>query len=572
MATMMTLESNERVWDEILDLENSNRSGSPHKTSNSNVRMDMRSSSASRKSFTKDDTPLTKDDNATLHYSAGLLQRGDTAELPMKESSRPRKKDRRRNRDGTVSRRSATRESRSDRARSLSRGLGRSLSKLRSRSKSALRKTTTDKSKRKSKRKSDVNEQTLPPDPVSTHSADTTKISYSTPDRSTSDDNTINNDGDNDSVDSDTLDHDRGKELMKLFERQQEELKSEMSASIAKFDIEANYWKKKAKALKKKYEGEAATSVGKETDFRLLTSSVFELERKIKDNEQKSGEKIEDLENLLKALGEEKEELKRKANSSSQQAFALEQQVKDRDSSIAQLRHVMEKAEEDSESRIELLERQLDKLVEMKARRPDNLPTSPQIISTTSTTTSSISQTLTASQASYTSNAHTENSHESGDNDNSLEVKNLEALLVRILAEKDKLAFENENLRALVAQNESSSKPVALANLRTYQLSCRNCIDQSFVGQTRDNVKQKVRDHFSEVWYVTRGMDVTVNTDETFMKSSFAQHVAGHCTNCQSSDEVVRWCVKNIKVEKISRKFCGGDTIPSTEKGKNFEF
>ena len=175
---MMTLESNERVWDEILDLENSNRSGSPHKTSNSNVRMDMRSSSASRKSFTKDDTPLTKDDNATLHYSAGLLQRGDTAELPMKESSRPRKKDRRRNRDGTVSRRSATRESRSDRARSLSRGLGRSLSKLRSRSKSALRKTTTDKSKRKSKRKSDVNEQTLPPDPVSTHSADTTKISY----------------------------------------------------------------------------------------------------------------------------------------------------------------------------------------------------------------------------------------------------------------------------------------------------------------------------------------------------------------------------------------------------------
>ncbi|KAK1746445.1 hypothetical protein QTG54_003052 [Skeletonema marinoi] len=488
---MMTLESNERVWDEILDLENSNRSGSPHKTSNSNVRMDMRSSSASRKSFTKDDTPLTKDDNATLHYSAGLLQRGDTAELPMKESSRPRKKDRRRNRDGTVSRRSATRESRSDRARSLSRGLGRSLSKLRSRSKSALRKTTTDKSKRKSKRKSDVNEQTLPPDPVSIHSADTTKISYSTPDRSTSDDNTINNDDDNDSR----------KELMKLFERQQEELKSEMSASIAN----------------------------------------IELERKIKDNEKRVERKSKTGKSVESAWrGEGRVEAESQLIISA--SFRLEQQVKDRDSSIAQLRHVMEKAEEDSESRIELLERQLDKL------------------------------TLTASQASYTSNAHTENSHESGDNDNSLEVKNLEALLVRILAEKDKLAFENENLRALVAQNEPSSKPVALANLRTYQLSCRNCIDQSFVGQTRDNVKQKVRDHFSEVWYVTKGMDVTVNTDETFMKSSFAQHVAGHCTNCQSSDEVVRWCVKNIKVEKISRKFFGGDTTPPTEKGKNFEF
>lgn len=474
--TTMTLESNERVWDDILDLENSNRSGG-HK-----------------KSFTKDDKT---DENVTHHYSAGLPQRGDTAESSLKESSRPRKKDRRRNRDGTDdSRRSATRESRGERARSLSRGLGRSLSKLRSRSKSALRNTASDKSKRKSitRIRSDVNEQHQSPDPVGSHSADAQR-NYPAPDRSTSDDNTIEND--NDSFGSDTLEHDRGKELVELFERQHEELQLVMSTSIAKFDEEAKYWKKKAKALKKKYEGETnASSVGREKELRALSSTVSELEYKLKDNEKKSGEKIENLENLLKALGEEKEELKRKVNSSSQQAFALGQQVKDRDSSIAQLRHVMEKAEEDSESRIELLERQLDKLVEMKSRRPDN--STSQTISSASTTTSAMSQALTASQVSYTSNSHTENSHESGDNDNSLEVKNLEALLVRILAEKDKLAFENENLRALVAQNETSCKPVALANLRTYQLSCRNCIDQSFVGQTRDNVKQKVRDHFSE--------------------------------------------------------------------------
>ena len=469
MATM-TLETNEqRVWDEILDLESSNRSGSPAKSS-------------------------AMDDNATLHYSAGLLQRGDTTEMPMKESSRPRKKDKRRNRDGTVGRRSATRESRVGRARSLSRGLSRSLSKLRSRSKSALRRTTTDKSKRKSTRKNDANEQPQSPDPVRAHSASDNKMRYSPPGRSTSDDNTINND-DDDSVASDNLDHDRGKGLMELFERQQKQLQSEMSASIARFDKEAKYWKKKAKALKEKYDRETGASVGKEKDLRLLVSSISELERKIKDNEKDSGEKITDLENLLKALGEEKVELKCKVNSSSQQAFALEQQVKDRDSSIAQLRHVMEKAEEDSESRIELLERQLEKLVEMKSRRPDNLSSS-QTGASASTATLSMTQSLTASQTSYTSNAQTVTSHESGDN--SLEVKNLEALLVRILAEKDKLAFENENLRALVSQNEPSSKPVALANLRTYQLSCRNCIDQSFVGQTRDNVKQKVRDHFSE--------------------------------------------------------------------------
>ncbi len=475
MATVI-VESNERVWDEILDLESSNRTGG-HK-----------------KSFTKDDKT---DDNATLHYSrsTGLLQRGDTAELPLKESSRPRKKDRRRNRDGTdVSRRSATRESRRERARSLSRGLGRSLSKLRSRSKSALRKTASDKSKRKSiaRIRSDVNEQLQSPDPASSHSADAQR-NYPAPDRSTSDDNTIDND--NDSVASDTLDHDRGKELVELFERQQEELQSVMSTSIAKFDKEAKYWKKKAKALKKKYEGES--SIGRGKELRVLSSTISELEYKLKDNEKKSGEKIKDLENMLKALEQEKEELKRKVNSTSQQAFALGQQVKDRDSSIAQLRHVMEKVEEDSESRIELLERQLDKLVEMKAKQPDN-PSTSQTISSASTTTSAMSQALTASQVSYTSNSHTENSHESGDNDNSLEIKNLEALLVRILAEKDKLAFENENLRELVAQKETSCKPVALANLRTYQLSCRNCIDQLFVGQTRDNVKQKVRDHFSE--------------------------------------------------------------------------
>lgn len=473
---IMTLESNERVWDDILDLEHSNRSGG-HK-----------------KSSTKDDKT---DDTATLQYSAGLPQRGDTAsELSLMESSRPRKKDKRRNRDGTDdSRRSATRQSRGERARSLSRGFGRSLSKLRSRSKSALRKTTSDKSKRKSitRIRGDVKEQHQSPDPVSSHSADAQR-NYPAPDRSTSDDNTIDND--NDSFGSDTLDHDRGKELVELFERQHEELQLVMSTSISKFDEEAKYWKKKANELKKKYEGETnASSVGGGKELRVLSSTVSELENKLKDNEKKSGEKIKDLENQLKALGEEKEELKLKVNSSSQQAFALGQQVKDRDSSIAQLRHVMEKAEEDSESRIELLERQLDKLIEMKSRH--NSSTS-QTISSTSTTTSAMSQTLTASQVSYTSNSHAENSHESGDNDNSLEVKNLEALLVRILAEKDKLAFENENLRALVAQNETSCKPVALANLRTYQLSCRNCIDQSFVGQTRDNVKQKVRDHFSE--------------------------------------------------------------------------
>ena len=269
---------------------------------------------------------------------------------------------------------------------------------------------------------------------------------------------------------------------MELFERQQRELKSEMSASISSFDKEAKYWKKKAKALQEKYEGETGALVGKEENLRELTANITELKRTIKDNERESGEKIKDLESQLEQLAEEKEELKSKASSSAQRAFVLEQKVKDRDASVAQLRNMLEKAEQDSESRIELLERQLEKLVEMKSR-PDSL---------------SASQTLSASQSSYASNAHTigDISHES--ESDASEVKSLEALLVRILAEKDKLAFENENLRALVKQNESSPAPATHINLSTYQLSCRNCIDQTYVGQTKENVKQKVRDHFSE--------------------------------------------------------------------------
>ena len=520
MATMTALERTERVWDDILDLESSNRSGSPGRP----------------KAATTDSMKNTT-----------LLHRGDTTEIPMKgEEVRSHKRD---------TRRSATRESRGERARSLSRGLRRSLSNLRSRSKSAIRRTA-DKSKKKKKSNSsrrsadDVDQPRSYSDhPVREQS--TEKKRHSPPERPPPDQHSFHdsggkNDADGVSVSSENIDHDRGKAMMKLFERQQKELHLEMTASIASFDKEVKYWKKKAKALQAK--GEAGDI-----------------------SERESGEKAKLLESQLEQITAEKEELKRKVTSSGQRTFVLEQQVKDRDATIEQLRNMMDKAEEDSAGRIELLERQLEKLVELKSR-PDSLAASQQsgTASQISLSQSGLnSSQLSASQISYTSASQTvgENSHDSGDD--SFEVKNLEALLVRVLAEKDKLAFENENLRSLVKQKETSpSNPVALANASTYQLSCRNCIDQSYVGQTKDNVKQKVRDHFSEVWYVARGMDVTVNTDEAFMKSSFAQHVAEHCMQCQSSEDVVRWCVKNIKVEKISRKFSSGEK----EKGANPDF
>lgn len=73
------------------------------------------------------------------------------------------------------------------------------------------------------------------------------------------------------------------------------------------------------------------------------------------------------------------------------------------------------------------------------------------------------------------------------------------------------------------------------------------------------------------MWYVTRGIEVG-DTDETFMTSSFAQHIAGHCKNCQSLEEVVTWCVKHIKVEKISRKYSVSDSASWAEKEKSLNF
>ena len=221
-----SLERTDRVWDDILDLESSNRSGSPGRMP---------------KAATTD----------SMKKNTTLLHRGDTTEIPMKgEEVRPHKRD---------TRRSATRESRGERARSLSRGLRRSLSNLRSRSKSAIRRTA-DKSKKKKKSNSslrsadDVDQPRSYSDhPVSEQSTEKKRHSpperRSPPDQHSFHDSSGKNDVDGVSVSSENIDHDRGKAMIKLFERQQKELHLEMTASIASFDKEVKYWKKKAKAL-----------------------------------------------------------------------------------------------------------------------------------------------------------------------------------------------------------------------------------------------------------------------------------------------------------------------------------
>jgi len=208
------------------------------------------------------------------------------------------------------------------------------LSNLRSRSKSAIRRTA-DKSKKKKKKSNssrrsadDVDQPRSYSDhPVSEQSTEKKRHSpperHSPPDQHSFHDSSGKNDVDGVSVSSENIDHDRGKAMMKLFERQQKELHLEMTASIASFDKEVKYWKKKAKTLQAK--GEAGDN-----------------------SERESGEKVKLLESQLEQITADKEELKRKVTSSGQQTFVLEQQVKDRDATIEQLRNMMDKAEEDS--------------------------------------------------------------------------------------------------------------------------------------------------------------------------------------------------------------------------------
>jgi len=121
------------------------------------------------------------------------------------------------------------------------------------------------------------------------------------------------------------------------------------------------------------------------------------------------------------------------------------------------------------------------------------------------------------------------------------------------------------SIQGSVATNRTSrtSKSSSKRGRSTlYQLSCKHYVGQNFVGSTRCDLREKVKEHYGVVWQVVQTVygnggsaDVDGSTNEqlSYRGSSFSHHLAGHCRDCGSREEAFGWCVENVRVERISR-------------------
>ena len=164
------------------------------------------------------------------------------------------------------------------------------------------------------------------------------------------------------------------------------------------------------------------------------------------------------------------------------------------------------------------------------------------------------------------------------------DVSALEGLLVDLLADRDRLALENEHLKeaGLVSgsfdkkpkdTNETSDKDNKKrksskkdkSKIQVYQLSYK-AGGVNYIGKTRKGVKRAVENHCDDIWdTVQKGAsDESKNEDridgEDFADSKFARHFARHCRNAKSHEEVIQWCNNNIKVQQ-------GHKIDEDKKG-----
>lgn len=136
--------------------------------------------------------------------------------------------------------------------------------------------------------------------------------------------------------------------------------------------------------------------------------------------------------------------------------------------------------------------------------------------------------------------------------------------------------------RALDAPSSPSRKNRKPAGT-LYQLSCKKCVGQNFVGSTGGDIKTKAKECFAVIWQVVKtvygkGLDssdgglfcgselVDMDKGLSFRASSFAHHVAMHCSGCESEKEVYNWCLRNVKVEKINNSALGGYFASATRE------
>jgi len=363
-----------------------------------------------------------------------------------------------------------------------------------------------------------------------------------------------------------------------VIERHQLALKMDMMDILENHEKEIKFWKNKSMKMKKKQAQEAPALAPEQDTAQPSTSSVDETDTKEAEN--------------LRLM---------------EKVSMLENEVQNRDILINSLRQTVEISDKANEDRVQLLENQLERLVEMKT--PAGSPNS--------------SSQLLCEFGTNRGGRDTESAGSNGEDENN-EVSVLEQLLVRVLAEKDKLLFENQNLRTILRESEiipldrsrtsreehrrerkendssnntDESKPAEeeIEYYRVlYQMSHKNCQKNhrhiKYTGactgsaaETQQALKRIMEQHFSDIWNIIQdeegSISSSVHPDELngqdlnyiapFQSSSLARHVAKHCEAFSNEGEVLQWCRENIKVEiqqGLDEKSCSPE---SRERSKS---
>ena len=308
----------------------------------------------------------------------------------------------------------------------------------------------------------------------------------------------------------------------------------------------------------------------------------------------------------------------------SQKVQQLEQQLQQKDETISQLFRTLEAEEKVQADRIDLLERQLEQLVEMSSGE----------CAGHAKPISSLPPKKDADLAQV-----------------SMEVSALQELLTRVIAEKDRLSFVNDNLKNVLQENSSSSsekseskskfpssidKMVSMIHKKRkkkgrkeedeedeasgdkcqeddtseeskpknkgtsaaqdqyaalYQMTCRSCgMDHcsshrikyvgSYTATSHDNARQELAEtlesHFTQVWKLMqqqgRRGSASSSSDsgdkDQFASSPLAKHIAKHCKSLSTEEEVLKWCMDNIKVEVQKKGGNRDDRAPPSQKRK----
>lgn len=228
---------------------------------------------------------------------------------------------------------------------------------------------------------------------------------------------------------------------------------------------------------------------------------------------------------------------------------SLKDQINDQNSTVTKKLHeTMEQKEKIQEKRVLQLEMEIARLIEMQSNDTTSIP-------------------------SYILCVPKEVDYDVLEYAN-LEIKALEELLTKVLAEKDHLLLKNEQQVSLIKDMANGRSQHGMDDRYytnavdnddddvIYQLSCRKCNNckPHIIGKTNQDLRTKVEDHFHQVWKLVDTLKTEdfecipidpFSDDRSFLQTEFAMHIAKHCRYAMSAEATVEWCFKNIKIEVL---------------------